>query len=120
MLIHTHTGLLRRISLVLLAGGLFAFAPIDAANYPSAETDINGNVIYTNSAGDVTYRFIVSGYPAADGSSSFGTDATSLETSTCTEPTEASSLETRYRTWKDSDGIALRSDRFRFFGIVIR
>lgn len=95
-------------------------SPLLADSFPSDRTDANGNTIFTNSAGKVTYQFLVSGYPAANECKSFETDASSLETSTRTKSTAASSLEARYRTWMDSDGIALRSDRFRFFGIVIR
>ena len=59
-----------------------------------------------------TYQFIISGYPAANASYASSSSGTALVTSTGTAPTAAAPLEARYRTWDESDGIALRSDRF--------
>ena len=59
-----------------------------------------------------TYRFIISGYPAANESYAAESAATSLETATRSERSAAAALEARYRTWDESDGIALRSDKY--------
>ena len=58
-----------------------------------------------------TYQFFVSGYPAANESYATTSAGTSLETATRAKPTAPQSLEARYRTWDESDGIALRSDK---------
>ena len=67
-----------------------------------------------------TYQFIVSGYPAANESYAAASAATSLETATRSGRSAASALEARYRTWDESDGIALRSDEYRGMMIYIR
>ena len=67
-----------------------------------------------------TYQFIVSGYPAANESYAAASAATSLETATRSGWSAASALEARYRTWDESDGIALRSDKYRGMMIIIR
>ena len=67
-----------------------------------------------------TYQFIVSGYPAANESYAAASAATSLETATRSGGSAASALEARYRTWDESDGIALRSDTYRGMMIYIR
>lgn len=67
-----------------------------------------------------TYQFIISGDPVAaatEGSRAVPSSGISLETGMRTAPTAADSLEARYRTWYESDGTALRSDKAR--GIVI-
>ena len=67
-----------------------------------------------------TYQFIISGDPVAaatEGSRAVPSSGISLETGMRTAPTVADSLEARYRTWYESDGTALRSDKAR--GIVI-
>ena len=66
------------------------------------------------------YQFIVSGYPAANVSYSAASSGTSLVTATRKQPTAAQSLEARYRTWDESDGIALRSDKFRGMILIVR
>ena len=66
------------------------------------------------------YQFIVSGYPAANVSYSAASSGTSLVTATRKQPTAAQSLEARYRTWDESDGIALRSDKFRGTILIVR
>ena len=66
------------------------------------------------------YQFIISGDPVAaatEGCRVVASSGTSLETGIFTTPTAADSLEARYRTWYESDGTALRSDKAR--GIVI-
>lgn len=69
------------------------------------------------------YQYIVSGDPVAaaavDSSVSVSPGA-SLETGVLTAKTPAGSLEARYRTWDESDGEALRSDKALAFIIVIR
>ena len=66
------------------------------------------------------YQFIISGDPVAaatEDSHAVASAGISLETGMRTAPTAADSLEARYRTWYESDGTALRSDKAR--GIVI-
>ena len=58
-----------------------------------------------------TYQFFVSGYPAANESYVTASAGTSLETATRTKPTAAQPLEARDRTWDETNGIALRSDK---------
>ncbi|MBQ6010731.1 MAG: hypothetical protein IJL17_19540 [Kiritimatiellae bacterium] len=67
-----------------------------------------------------TYQFIVSGYPAANESYATPSAATSLETATRSGKSAASPIEARYRTWDESDGIALRSDKYRATMIIFR
>ena len=67
-----------------------------------------------------TYQFIVSGYPAANESYAAASAATSLETATRSGGSAATSLEARYRTWDESDGIALRSDKYRGLLIIVK
>ena len=69
---------------------------------------------------DEPYQFIVSGYPAANESYAAPSAATSLETATRSGKSAASSLEARCRTWLESLGRALRSDRIRGFFMRIR
>ena len=64
--------------------------------------------------------FIVSGYPAANVSYPSVSAATALETGTLSTPAAAVPLEARYRTWDESDGIALRSDKFHMTMIIFR
>ena len=69
------------------------------------------------------YRFIISGDPVAAatvGSSAAVSSGTSLVTGTLATPATAVSLEARYRTWDESDGIALRSDEFKAMVIILR
>ena len=69
--------------------------------------------------GSITVRFIISGYPAANESYAAESAATSLETATRSEGSAASALEARYRTWDESDGIALRSDKYVGMMIIV-
>ena len=66
------------------------------------------------------YQFIVSGYPAANVSYSAASSGTSLVTATRRQSTAAQSLEARFRTWDESDGIALRSDKYKGMILIIR
>lgn len=70
-----------------------------------------------------TYQFIISGDSesvATIGSCAVASSGTSLVTSTFTTPAVAASLEVRYLTWDESDGIALRSDKFSGMTIYIK
>ena len=70
-----------------------------------------------------TYQFIISGDPVAAAtadSHSVASAATSLETATRSGGSAASVLEARYRTWDESDGIALRSDKYRGLLIIVK
>ena len=69
------------------------------------------------------YRFIISGDPvvaATVDSSTAVSSGTSLVTGTLATSTAAASLEARYRTWDESDGVALRSDEFKAMVIFLR
>ncbi|MBR2838326.1 MAG: hypothetical protein IKE55_06075 [Kiritimatiellae bacterium] len=69
------------------------------------------------------YQFIISGDPVAaatEGCRVVASSGTSLETGRLATTTAADSLEARYRTWYESDGTALRSDRPRGMTICIR
>ena len=108
------------VSLAALALGEAAFSPLHA------ETDVYGNEIFTYTEGGVTktYTFWVSGAKAEDAATAdslaASSSATSLETATRSEKSASSSLEARFRTWLESLGRALRSDRFRGFFMRIR
>ena len=70
-----------------------------------------------------TYQFIISGDPVAAAtidSSAAASSGTALVTATRAVPTAAQPLEARYRTWDESDGIALRSDKYRATMIIFR
>ena len=67
-----------------------------------------------------TYQFIVSGYPAANESYPAASVGTALATATRSGGSAASQIEARYRTWDESDGIALRSDKYRGITIIFR
>ena len=67
-----------------------------------------------------TYQFIVSGYPAANESYAAASSGTALATATRSGGSAASPIEARYRTWDESDGIALRSDKHWGFSIFVR
>ena len=66
------------------------------------------------------YQYYVSGYPAANESCPTASAGIGLVTSTCARPSSASAIEARYRTWDESDGIALRSDKYRALAIIIK
>ena len=67
-----------------------------------------------------TYQFIISGYPAVNESYAAASSGTALATATRAVSTAAQALEARYRTWDESDGIALRSDKYRATMIIFR
>ena len=63
---------------------------------------------------DDTYQFIISGDPVASSTEkccAVASCSTSLVTGTLMASTVSTSLESRYRTWDESVGIALRSDK---------
>ena len=75
--------------------------------------------VVLSSVGDV-YQFIISGYPATNESYPAASSGTALVTATHTVPTVAAPLEARYRTWDESEGIALRSDKYHTTMIIFR
>ena len=63
---------------------------------------------------DDAYQFIISGDPVGAStkkSCAVASYGTSLVTGALTASTVSTSLESRYRTWDESVGIALRSDK---------
>ena len=67
-----------------------------------------------------TYRFFVSGYPAANPRHAACSAATSLETGAYRIVSAADDLEARYRTCIASNATALRSDEFKAMIIIMR
>ena len=66
------------------------------------------------------YQFIVSGYPAANPSHSDVSSGTSLAVGALASTSASADLEARARTCDDSDGIALRSDKYTAMIIIIK
>ena len=66
------------------------------------------------------YQFIVSGYPAANPSQSAVSSGTSLAVGALASTSASADLEARARTCDDSDGIALRSDKYTAMIIIIK
>ena len=66
------------------------------------------------------YQFIVSGYPAANPSQSAVSSGTSLAVGVLGDVSTAAALEARARTCDDSDGTALRSDKYTAMIIIIK
>ena len=69
------------------------------------------------------YQYIISGNPVAaatENSCVVASSGTALVTGTRAAPTTAAQLEARFRTWDESDGIALRSDKVLAFTLVFR
>ena len=69
------------------------------------------------------YQFIISGDPVAAATancSESATPGTALVTSSRTTPTVAVSLEARCRTIEETDGIALRTDKYIGFTVIIK
>ena len=66
------------------------------------------------------YQFIVSGYPAANPSHSDVSAGTSLAVGALASTSASADLEARARTADDSDGIALRSDKYTAMIIIIK
>ena len=73
----------------------------------------------TSAAVADTYQFIVSGYPATNESYPAASAGTALATATRSGVSAASPIEARYRTWNESDGIALRSDKYHATFVII-
>ena len=91
---------------------------------PCKSVAILAFLLVASAAADAdTYQFIMSGDPVAASaidSSVASSAATSLETATRSDRSAASPIEARYRTWDESDGIALRSDQYRATMIIFR
>ena len=66
------------------------------------------------------YQFIVSGYPAANPSHSDVSSGTSLAVGALASTSASADLEARARTCDDSDGTALRSDKYTAMIIIIK
>ncbi len=66
------------------------------------------------------YQFIVSGYPAANPSHSDVSSGTSLAVGLLGDVSASTDLEARARTCDDSDGIALRSDKYTAMIILFK
>ena len=66
------------------------------------------------------YQFIVSGYPAANPSHSDVSSGTSLAVGALASTSASADLEARARTADDSDGIALRSDKYTAMIIIFK
>ena len=73
---------------------------------------------------DVTYigpyRYIRSGWPVANPSYSAASAPKRMETAGRAVASAVKTLEARFRTWLESEGCALRTDRFKHFSITIR
>lgn len=67
-----------------------------------------------------TYLFFPDGYSVENESYAAFSSGTALVTSTRTAAAESSDLEARYRTWDESAGTSLRSDKFRGMIIIIK
>lgn len=70
-------------------------------------------------AGD-TYQYIISGTPVANESYAVASSASPLASATRSDGSAASPMEARYRTWDESDGIPLRSDKFKAMMIIFK
>lgn len=66
------------------------------------------------------YQFIVSGYPAANPSRSAVSSGTSLAVGVLGGVSASAALEARARTCDDSDGTALRSNKYTAIIIIIK
>ena len=66
------------------------------------------------------YQFIVSGYSAANPSQSAVSSGTSLAVGALAATSASADLEARARTCDDSDGTALRSDKYTAMIIIIK
>ena len=66
------------------------------------------------------YQFIVSGYPAANPSHSDVSSGTPLAVGALASTSASADLEARARTTYDSDGIALRSDKYTAMIIIFK
>ena len=78
-------------------------------------------LVGTQFAAGETYQYIISGSPADNESYSAVSSAISIEVATTRhDESAASPMEARYRTWDESDGIALRSDKYCATMIIFR
>ena len=78
-------------------------------------------LVGTQFAAGETYQYIISGSPADNESYSAVSSAISIEVATTRhDESAASPMEARYRTWDESDGIPLRSDKFKAMMIIFR
>ena len=78
-------------------------------------------LVGTQFAAGETYQYIISGSPADNESYSAVSSAISIEVATTRhDESAASPMEARYRTWDESDGIPLRSDKFQAMMIIFR
>ena len=100
------TSMLQGTSLARVGRRAFAAAAIGAAALSPLHAD--------------TYQFIVSGYPAANERYAAASTATTLATATRAVPTAPDALEARYRTWDESYGVPLRSDRPKGVMLIFR
>ena len=66
------------------------------------------------------YRFIISGYPAANNRSSLASGGTSLVTGSYRAASAAGGFETRFRTRGESGAAALNTTKFRGITFVLR
>ena len=66
------------------------------------------------------YQFIVSGYPAANPSQSAVSAGTPLTVGALASTSASTDLEARARTCDDSDGTALRSDKYTAMIVIIK
>ena len=67
-----------------------------------------------------TYQYIISGTPVANESYAAASSASPLASATRRDGSTASPMEARFRTWDESDGIPLRSDKFKATMIIFR
>ena len=67
-----------------------------------------------------TYQYIISGTPVANESYAAASSASPLASATRRDGSAASPMEARYRTWDESDGIPLRSDKFKAMMIIFK
>ena len=67
-----------------------------------------------------TYQYIISGTPVADESYAASSSPLPLASATRRDGSAAFPMEARYRTWDESDGIPLRSDKFKAMMIIFK
>ena len=96
--LQVQTTTIKRVAALMGAAALAAAAPVRADGY----------------------QFIVSGYPAANPSQSAVSSGTSLAVGALASTSASADLEARARTCDDSDGIALRSDKYTAMIIIIK
>jgi len=67
-----------------------------------------------------TYQFIISGYPAENVRYEATSAGSTFVTTTRAVPSGAREVDARYRTWYESIGIAMRSDKVRGAILIFR